>query len=136
MTASTVIYDSWPPIGDISRISLVHTYRGPVEPDSPVLRSGFSPSMVGLGFGPLEPFGISFTNILAPTLSLCAEAKCTHRTQILCDLRVSASPTASSFPNSKFPFRTVLFRRLLVLQFHRRNETVQEKQFVCSICLP
>lgn len=53
------IYDSWPPIGDNSRISLVHLPRGPVEPESPVLRSGFSPSMVGLGFGLLEPFGIS-----------------------------------------------------------------------------
>jgi hypothetical protein len=52
------IYDSWPPIGDNSRISLVHLPRGPVEPESPVLRSGFSPSMVGLGFGLLEPFGI------------------------------------------------------------------------------
>jgi len=53
------IYDSWPPIGDSSRISLAHLPKGPVEPESPVLRSGFSPSMVGLGFGLLEPFGIS-----------------------------------------------------------------------------
>jgi len=52
------IYDSWPPIGDSSRISLVQP-KGPVEPESPVLRSGFLPSVCGVGFGLMEPFGIS-----------------------------------------------------------------------------
>lgn len=63
------IYDSWPPIGDSSRISLVHLPKGPVEPESPVLRSGFSPSLIGMGFGLLEPFGISSKTDLKDVLS-------------------------------------------------------------------
>ncbi|KDR85094.1 hypothetical protein GALMADRAFT_233715 [Galerina marginata CBS 339.88] len=63
------VYDSWPSIGDETQISPVRLVKAPLEPESPVLRSGALPTVVALGIGLLEPFVFPKEERLKPDLT-------------------------------------------------------------------